>query len=156
MKWTVYDFKTAKESWYDEAEELYLKKIKPFATFEVIHLKTMKADRDEAELKRKYEEKTILEKIGKDDFVVLLDEKGKKMNSVEFSNFIRQVNESGKKRGVFLIGGAFGVTDEIKKYAARQICLSDMTMNHLVAEVMLLEQFYRAQTILKGIPYHNI
>ncbi|MCC2680259.1 MAG: hypothetical protein K0R29_2835, partial [Pseudobdellovibrio sp.] len=50
MKWTLYDFKTAKEPWYDEAEELYLKKIKPFTAFEVIHLKTLKSDRDESEL----------------------------------------------------------------------------------------------------------
>lgn len=156
MKWTVYDFKTAKEPWYDEAEALYIKKIKPFAPFEVIHLKTLKSDRDEAELKKKFEEKIILEKLSKDDFVILLDEKGKKMNSVDFSNLIRQATESGKKRGVFLIGGAFGVTEEIKKTSARQISLSDMVMNHLVAEVVLLEQFYRAQTILKGIPYHNI
>jgi len=155
MKWTLYDFKTAKEPWYDEAEELYLKKIKPFTAFEVIHLKTLKSDRDESELKRKFEEKALLEKISKDDFVILLDEKGKKMNSIEFSNLVRQASESGKKRGVFLIGGAFGVTDDIKKMAARQISMSDMTMNHLVAEVVLMEQFYRAQTILKGIPYHN-
>jgi 23S rRNA (pseudouridine1915-N3)-methyltransferase len=155
MKWTLYDFKTAKEPWYDEAEELYLKKIKPFTAFEVIHLKTLKSDRDESELKRKFEEKALLEKLTKDDFVILLDEKGKKMNSIEFSGLVRQASESGKKRGVFLIGGAFGVTDEIKKMAARQISMSDMTMNHLVAEVVLMEQFYRAQTILKGIPYHN-
>jgi 23S rRNA (pseudouridine1915-N3)-methyltransferase len=155
MKWTLYDFKTAKEPWYDEAEELYLKKIKPFTAFEVIHLKTLKSDRNESELKRKFEEKALLEKLTKDDFVILLDEKGKKMNSIEFSGLVRQASESGKKRGVFLIGGAFGVTDEIKKMAARQISMSDMTMNHLVAEVVLMEQFYRAQTILKGIPYHN-
>lgn len=155
MRWTLYDFKTAKEPWYDEAEELYLKKIKPFTTFEVTHLKTLKSDRDEAALKKKFEEKIFLEKLTKDDFLILLDEKGKKMNSVEFSTLVRQASESGKKRGVFLIGGAFGVTDEIKKLAVRQISMSDMTMNHLVAEVVLLEQFYRAQTILKGIPYHN-
>lgn len=155
MKWTLYDFKTAKEPWYDEAEALYLKKIKPYAALEVVHLKTLKSDRDEAPLKKKFEEKIILEKLTKDDFVILLDEKGKKMNSVDFANLVRQAGESGKKRGVFLIGGAFGVTDEIKNLAARQISMSDMTMNHLVAEVVLLEQFYRAHTILKGIPYHN-
>lgn len=155
MKWALYDFKTAKEPWYDEAEALYLKKIKPYASLEVIHLKTLKSDRDEAELKKKFEEKVLLEKLTKDDFVILLDEKGKKMNSIDFSKLVQSVQESGKKRGVFIIGGAFGVSDEIKKTASRQICLSDMTMNHLVAEVMLLEQFYRAQTILKGIPYHN-
>jgi 23S rRNA (pseudouridine1915-N3)-methyltransferase len=156
MKWTLYDFKTAKEPWYDEGEALYTKKINPFAPFEVVHLKTLKSDRDEAEQKKKFEEKVLLEKLTKDDFVILLDEKGKKMNSLEFAKLVQSAQTSGKKRGVFIIGGAFGVSDLIRASAARTICLSDMTMNHLVAEIMLLEQFYRAQTIIKGIPYHNI
>jgi 23S rRNA (pseudouridine1915-N3)-methyltransferase len=155
LKWVLYDFKTAKEPWYDEAEALYLKKLKPFAQLEVQHLKTLKSDRDEAEQKKKFEEKILTEKITNDDFVILLDEKGKKLNSPDFSKLVQGVVESGKKRGVFIIGGAFGVTEEIKKRATKCICLSDMTMNHLVAEVMLLEQFYRAQTILHRIPYHN-
>ena len=53
MKWAVYDFKTAREAWYDEAESLYLKKIKHYVPLEVGHLKTLKSDRDEAELKKK-------------------------------------------------------------------------------------------------------
>lgn len=155
LKWALYDFKTAKEPWYDEAEALYIKKIKPFTLLEVQHLKTLKSDRDEAEQKKKFEEKTLIEKITNDDYVILLDEKGKKMNSSDFAKLVQNVVESGKKRGVFIIGGAFGVTDVIKKRAVKSICLSDMTMNHLVAEVVLLEQFYRAQTILNRIPYHN-
>ncbi|MGZ3692386.1 MAG: 23S rRNA (pseudouridine(1915)-N(3))-methyltransferase RlmH [Pseudobdellovibrio sp.] len=155
MKWALYDFKTAKEPWFDEAESLYIKKVKPYAAFEVFHLKTLKSDRDEAALKKKFEEKALLEKLTNDDFVILLDEKGKKINSIEFSQLVQSVNESGKKRGVFIIGGAFGVTDEIKKRAQKQISLSDMVMNHLVAETVLLEQFYRALTILNRIPYHN-
>ena len=155
MKWAIYDFKTAKEPWFDEAESLYLKKINHYVALEVIHLKTLKSDRDEADLKKKFEEKMLLEKLSSDDFVILLDEKGKKMNSIEFSKLVQSAHESGKKRGVFIIGGAFGVSEQIKKSATRQVCLSDMTMNHLVAEVMLLEQIYRALTILKNIPYHN-
>lgn len=155
MKWALYDFKTAKEPWFDEAEVLYTKKIKPFAAFDVFHLKTMKADRDESDLKKKFEEKALLEKLGRDDFVVLLDEKGKKMDSIAFADLVRTIQESGKKRGVFLIGGAFGVTETVKDRADRKISLGDMVMNHLVAELVLLEQFYRAQTILNRIPYHN-
>lgn len=155
MKWALYDFKTAKEPWFDEAEQVYQKKIKPYAAFEVVHLKTLKADRDEAEIKKNFEAKVLSEKLSSDDFIILLDEKGKKMDSIQFSHLINTVNESGKKRGVLIIGGAFGVSDEIKKRSQKMICLSDMTMNHLVAEVVLLEQFYRALTILNRIPYHN-
>lgn len=155
MKWALYDFKTAKEPWFEEAEKIYLKKINAYEQLEVVHLKTLKADRDEAEKKKNFEAKVLLEKISKDDFVILLDEKGKKLNSIEFSKVVNSIRESGKKRGVFILGGAFGVSDEIKKNAQKTICLSDLTMNHLIAEAMLLEQFYRALTIINRIPYHN-
>lgn len=155
MKWSLFDFKTAREPWFDEAEQVYLKKIKPYAALEVSHLKTLKADRNEAALKKNFECKLLLEKLTSDDYIILLDENGKKYGSIEFSALINSVHESGKKRGVFIIGGAFGVTEEIKKKSHKMVCLSEMTMNHLVAEIMLLEQFYRALTILNRIPYHN-
>lgn len=155
MKWALYDFKTAKEPWFEEAEQIYLKKIKPNAALEIAHLKTLKADREDFELKKIFESKALIEKLTPDDFIILLDEKGKKYNSMDFSKLIASVQESGKKRGVFIIGGAFGVSEDIKKRSQKTICLSDMTMNHLVAEVMLLEQFYRALTIINRIPYHN-
>lgn len=155
FKWALLDFKTAKEPWFDEAEQLYLKKIKPFASFEIIHLKTLKSDREEAALKKKFEEKALIEKLSSDDYIVLLDEKGKSHDSIQFSQLVEQVANSGKKRGVFIIGGAYGVTEDIKKRSQKTICLSPMTLNHLVAELVLLEQFYRAQTILNRIPYHN-
>ncbi len=155
MKWSLYDFKSAKEDWHDTAEQLYIKKIKPYTAFEVFHLKTLKSAREEAELKRKFEAKALLEKLTSDDYIILLDEKGKKLESLEFAKLISSVQTSGKKRGVFVIGGAFGVADEIKKRSEKVICLSDLTMNHLVAEVVLLEQFYRALTILNRVPYHN-
>lgn len=155
MKWTLYDFKTAKDIWFEEAKQVYQKKIKPYGDFEIIHLKTVKADRNESEIKKRFESQILLEKLNQDDFIILLDEKGKKVDSMEFAKLINSIHESGKKRGVFIIGGAYGVGDDIKKRSQKMICLSDMTMNHLVAEIMLLEQFYRALTIINRIPYHN-
>ena len=155
MKWALYDFKTAREPWFEDAEQIYLKKIKPYAALEIVHLKTLKADREEFELKKIFESKALIEKLTPDDFIILFDEKGKKHNSMDFSKLITSTQESGKKRGVFIIGGAFGVSEAIKSRSQKIICLSDMTMNHLVAEVMLLEQFYRALTIINRIPYHN-
>lgn len=155
MKWTLYDFKTAKDIWFEEAKQVYQKKIKPYGDFEIIHLKTVKADRNESEIKKRFESQILLEKLNQDDFIILLDEKGKKVDSMEFAKLINSAQESGKKRGVFIIGGAYGVGDDIKKRSQKMVCLSDMTMNHLVAEIMLLEQFYRALTIINRIPYHN-
>lgn len=156
LRWVLYDFKTAKEPWFDEVKALYEKKLKPFCSFEIVHLKTIKQSREAPEQKKKFESQVLLEKLNQDDFIILLDEAGKKLDSIDFAKLIEKINTSGKKRGVFLIGGAYGVSEEIKKKAHSQISLSNLTMNHLVAEAVLLEQFYRAFTILNRIPYHNI
>lgn len=156
MKWTLYDFKSATEPWFEEAEKTYIKKINHYAKFEVTHLKTNKSDRDQASLKIKFEEDGLMQKLTNDDFVILFDEKGQKHDSISFSKLISKAQDSGKKRGVFIIGGAFGVSDIIKKRAAVTVTLSDMVMNHLVAETVVLEQVYRAFTIINRIPYHNI
>lgn len=155
MKWVLYDFKTAREPWFDEAEKVYTKKISAYADFEVVHLKTIKADREDAEIKKKFETKVLLSKITNDDYVILLDENGKQSDSLEFAKLVGKASESGKKRVVFLIGGAYGVAEEIRSWSHKCISLSELTMNHLVAEIVLLEQFYRAHTILNRIPYHN-
>jgi len=156
MKAVLFDFKTAKEEWFDLVVQTYIKKIKPFIDFEIVSLKSNKTDRDEAELKKVFESKELLKKITADDFVILFDEKGKDLDSVQFSKQLEVVVNSGKKRIVFIVGGAFGVSDDIKNRAHLSVSLSKMVMNHLVAETVVLEQIYRAFTIQKRIPYHNI
>jgi len=155
MKAVLYDFKTAKEAWFDEAVLVYTKKIKPFVDFEVTHLKTLKEARDDFGKKKKFEEQELLSKITQDDFFILFDEKGKDLNSLEFSAQLSKAMSGGKKRVVFVIGGAFGVSDVIKSKAHLKVSLSKMVMNHLVAETVVLEQIYRALTIQNRIPYHN-
>lgn len=156
MKWILYDFKSASEKWFDEAEISYSKKINHYTKFEINHLKTNKSDREQASLKIKFEEDVLTQKLSSDDFVILFDEKGQKLDSIEFSKLLEKAQSSGKKRGVFIIGGAYGVSDLIKKSAAVKINLSAFTMNHLIAEAVVLEQIYRAFTIINRIPYHNI
>ena len=156
MKAVLFDFKTAKEEWFDLAVQTYIKKIKPFIEFEVVSLKSNKTDREESELKKNFELKELQKKLTNDDFVILFDERGKDLDSIQFSQQLEKAQTSGKKRIVFIIGGAFGVHDEIKSRAQLKISLSKMVMNHLVAETVVLEQIYRAFTIQKRIPYHNI
>lgn len=156
MKWVLYDFKSAAEDWFQLAELTYIKKINHYAKFELIHLKTNKSDREQAAIKIKFEEDSLLQKLTMDDFVILFDEKGQKHNSISFSKLLTKAQDSGKKRGVFVIGGAYGVSDAIKKRASVTVTLSDLTMNHLVAETVVLEQVYRAFTIINRIPYHNV
>lgn len=156
MKSVLFDFKSTKEEWFEQAVLQYSKKICHFVEFEIQSLKSMKYGREEADLKKKFEASELFKKIDQNDFVVLFDEIGKSIKSEEFAEQITKCEESGKKRIVYIIGGVFGVTDEVKQRAQIKISLSSLVMNHLVAETVLLEQIYRAYTIKNRIPYHNV
>lgn len=156
MRTVLFDFKTAKEEWFDIASATYVRKISAFVDFQIISLKSPKSDREDSVAKKKSESEELLKKITADDYVFLFDEKGKTYDSIAFSKQIELAQMSGKKRAVFIIGGAFGVSEEIKNRSQVKVSLSSMVMNHLVAETVALEQIYRAHTILKRIPYHNI
>jgi 23S rRNA (pseudouridine1915-N3)-methyltransferase len=141
--------------WAKEAQQAYIKKIKNFTPFEIKDLKPKKHGRDQADYKKKSESDLLLEQLKDHDYVVLLDEKGKDLDSIEFSKRLSRWQISGKKRLIFIIGGAYGVTDDIKNRSQETLKLSSLTFNHLVAQTVLLEQIYRGLTILKGLPYHN-
>jgi 23S rRNA (pseudouridine1915-N3)-methyltransferase len=155
LKFILLHLSTAKEDWCEEAIRVYSQKISHFVDFEVIALKPKKASRGDESVKLKEEAETILSFLKEGDELVLFDERGKSLTSEKFAEAIRQLHESGKKRVIFLIGGAYGVDEAVKKRAKVQISLAPFVMNHLVAQVVSLEQIYRAFTILKGLPYHN-
>jgi len=108
----------------------------------------------ETDLKRK-EGEMILEWLGKDDYLIALDEKGKQLSSKKLAGFIQaRANESTKKI-VFLIGGAFGLDDAVLKRANYTWSLSDLTFPHQLVRLILAEQVYRACTILRNEKYHH-
>ena len=84
-----------------------------------------------------------------------MDERGRELDSYKFSAEIQKAIEANKKRVIWVVGGAFGLSDDSKRRANVTLCLSKLTLNHLVAQTLLLEQIYRGLTIIKGIPYHN-
>jgi len=104
---------------------------------------------------KEQEGNTILKKLKKEDFLILLDEKGKSFSSIEFARFLEQKFHLSHKRMVFLIGGAFGFSETIYKRANGKISLSKMTFSHQMVRLFVLEQLYRAMTILRNEPYHN-
>ena len=156
MKFVLCNLATAKEPWADEAARLYTQKINHFNPFEIQTLKPKKSAREDSAVKKKEETELILASLTPGDFVVLFDERGKSLNSIEFSKKIESILMSSKKRSVFIIGGAYGVNDEVRSRADLQVSFSPMVMNHLLAQTVALEQIYRAFTIIKNIPYHNI
>ncbi|HUS20020.1 MAG TPA: 23S rRNA (pseudouridine(1915)-N(3))-methyltransferase RlmH [Terriglobales bacterium] len=87
--------------------------------------------------------------------LVLLDSRGKQMSSEEFAAFLDKHQQMGTQHLWFAVGGADGFGEEARKAAAAQLSLGKMTLPHELARVVLLEQLYRAFTILKGHPYHT-
>ena len=155
MKLKLLTVVSHKEDWSESATDLYLEKINPFVAIEIEALKSKKLERENSELKKEAESEQLLKKLSPTDYVILCDEHGKGMDSPQFSKKLVTAFESGKRQVVFVVGGAFGVSAAIKKRADLTVSLSTMTMNHLVARVMLLEQIYRAIMIWKNKPYHN-
>ena len=105
---------------------------------------------------RKSEEaEHLISRIAPGTSLVLLDERGKDISSEEFSNLLRSLQEGGSPAVAFAIGGPDGHGDEIKNRADRTIRFGSLTWPHQLARIMLVEQLYRAITILSGHPYHR-
>lgn len=104
---------------------------------------------------RKAEEaRDLLERVG-DGVLIALDEKGATPTSEEFAALLQDFNARGEKSLNFVIGGADGLADEIFKKAAKRIAFGAMTVPHQLARILLVEQIYRAMTLLSGHPYHR-
>lgn len=104
---------------------------------------------------RKKEAALLLDWIKPEDYLVLLDEKGKEFSSPELANFLQKRANEGNKKIVFLIGGAYGVDPIIKKRANFMWSLSKLVFPHQLVRLILAEQLYRAATILKNEKYHH-
>ena len=107
-----------------------------------------------SELKN-FESERLEKNILKGDYIILLDEKGKSYTSVEFSKKIEGFMINSYKRIVFVIGGAYGFTNQIYNQANDKLSLSKMTFSHQMIRLFFVEQLYRAFTIIKNEKYHN-
>ena len=139
-----------------DGETEYDQRIKHYINFEQLIISDVKnaKNRSSIELKNK-EGQQILSKINTSDYVVLLDEKGKQFSSKEFSNFLNKKILKSTKYLVFVVGGAFGFSDEVYKRADYKLSLSKMTFTHQMIRMVFKEQLYRALTIIKGEKYHH-
>ncbi len=108
----------------------------------------------EMDLKKK-EGEMILEWLGKDDYLIVLDERGKQPDSEELAAFIQTRANESTKHLIFLIGGAFGIDEAVLKRANYKWSLSKLTFPHQLVRLILAEQVYRACTILKNEKYHH-
>lgn len=105
---------------------------------------------------KKAEATIVLAQLTADDFLVLLDERGKALTSPQLATFIQQRANESTKRIVFLIGGAFGVDASVTKRANLVWSLSNLVFPHMLVRLILAEQLYRACTILRNEKYHHV
>ena len=136
-------------------EQEYINRLKHYVQIERIEIPDIKnAKKLSFQQVKDAEGKEILAKAG-GDRIYLLDERGKMYSSVAFSQFIQQQFNLGGKAIVFVIGGAYGFSEEVYAKTSGKISLSTMTFSHQMIRMIFFEQVYRAMTILNNEPYHH-
>ena len=134
----------------------YGKRLKHYSAFEIITIPDIKGagKLDTVALKKK-EAEMVLKKLSGDTFLVLLDEKGKQLRSLDFATYIQKMRNQSTRKLVFLIGGAYGFDHSLYERANDKLSLSNMTFSHQMVRLFFIEQLYRAFTILSNEKYHN-
>jgi 23S rRNA (pseudouridine1915-N3)-methyltransferase len=138
----------------EEGIKDYLKRLKHYVDFDQVIVPNLKQSVT-VEVGKQKEGENIMKKIKKEDYVVLLDERGQNFTSVEFSNFLQKRMNSGMKKLIFVIGGAYGFSPELYERANYQLAFSKMTFTHDMIRLFFIEQLYRGFTIIKNEKYHH-
>lgn len=134
----------------------YAKRVNHYCKFSITTLPDLKGNRNMSpKQQRMAEGETILKQLTDQDYVVLLDERGTQYRSIEFAQWLQKRMNSGLKRLVLVVGGAFGFSEDVYGRANAKISLSAMTFSHQIIRAIFAEQIYRAFTILNNEPYHN-
>lgn len=132
-----------------ELYQEYAKRIKSSLSLYEIEVKVKSHDASEAEGDK------IKKHIAENAFVIVMDEKGNGLRSLDFAKTLENLQHTGENHIQFIIGGADGLTDEIRGRANLLLSFGQQTWPHMLARVMLLEQIYRAQQISSNHPYHR-
>lgn len=156
MKIVILVFGKTDDSFISEGVIHYQKRLEKFYPIEIEVINEPK-DYGKWEVKKQKDEETRLfeSRLVDTDEVILLDEKGVDYTSKGFSKKLEIWMNAGKRRMVFIIAGPYGFSNEMTNKAKYRISLSKMTFTHQMVRLIFIEQFYRAVTILKGLPYHH-
>lgn len=139
-----------------EAVNDYVKRVRFYTPFEVVEVPGLKNTKAlSVAQQRDKEGELLLKTIEPTDVVVLLDDKGRQMTSVEFAAWIEKHKQVSARRLVFVVGGAYGFSRAVYDRANTLISLSKMTYSHQMVRLVFVEQLYRAHTITAGEPYHH-
>lgn len=156
MKIHLWSIGKAHESYVKEGIEDFTRRVSKYypADWKIFPAAKQTANSIESDIK-KMEAQTILNALQKDDYLVLLDENGKQINSPQLATFIQDRANNSIRQLVFLIGGAFGVDEQIKSRANFTWSFSQLVFPHQLVRLMLAEQIYRACTIIRNEKYHH-
>ena len=136
--------------------ETYQNRLKHYINFELALIPDIKNVKNLSEIQQKEKEgELILSKLATTDVLILLDEKGKEYRSIDFSEFLQKKMNAGIKQMVLVIGGPYGFSETVYEKAKGKISFSKMTFSHQMIRLFVVEQLYRAFTILKNEPYHH-
>lgn len=143
----------------EEIESLvatYAKRVNFYCKFAITVIPDVRNTRNMTPKQQKTAEgKAILKSLADGDCVILLDERGEELRSMQFADLLRKRMLSGIKRLVFIIGGPYGFSDEVYGRADSKLSLSRMTFSHQFVRAIFAEQLYRGFTILNNEPYHH-
>lgn len=144
------------DGYIEDGIKHYFHKIKPYNPIELVIMQLpKKAATTDVERTKKQEEELILKRLQAQHYLVLMDERGKMLTSPQWAQQFQQMMNQGTKTLVILIGGAFGVTDEVRKQAKQVWSLSSLVFPHQLVRLLLAEQVYRTFSILNNTPYHH-
>ncbi|NNE31743.1 MAG: 23S rRNA (pseudouridine(1915)-N(3))-methyltransferase RlmH [Winogradskyella sp.] len=134
----------------------YKKRLSHYIKFEFEIIPDLKKVKHLSETQQKEKEgELILAQTQPSDVFILLDENGKQLDSIAFSNYLQKHMNSGIKTLIFVIGGPYGFSDALYTRANGKLGLSKMTFSHQMVRLFFIEQLYRGFTILKNEPYHH-
>ena len=156
MKIVLFVVGKTKEKYLLEGICQYQRRIMNYINFEIYEIPNIKNTKNisNSDLMKK-EGDLILKKIQNSDYLILLDEKEKMFSSSSFAKRIQSWMLSGKKTIVFVIGGAYGFSQDVYNRANEKISLSRLTFSHQMVRLFFVEQLYRGYTILNNEPYHH-
>jgi 23S rRNA (pseudouridine1915-N3)-methyltransferase len=154
MKIKLYVVGKTTEQYLKQGIKEYEQRIKRFLKFEIVYLPEVKANKKISIEQIKAKEQEIILKALDCDKVILLDEHGKQLDSVEFANLIGDFLNRGVRCLGFVIGGPYGFSENLRRMFPL-LALSKMTFSHQLVRLIFVEQLYRALTILNSQPYHH-
>lgn len=156
MKIEIWSIGKDNEDFIEKGIQYYLKKLKPFCTMDYIFINPPKRTLAmPIEEMKKAEEKLVLDKIKAHHYLILLDEKGKSMTSIKWAETIEKLRDNNTKTLVFLIGGPWGITENVRNIAKQTWCLSALTYPHQLVRLIMAEQIYRSFSIINNSAYHH-